>query len=255
MNLSCSDCSQSASDRCSITPPGDEPALLTMMSMRPRALWPCSMNFLQSASLLRSHVIATILRLVSFAISAAAASSGSLRRAQIATSTPSCASARAMPLPIPSLPPVTSAVLPLSLRSMSVSFAIGLECLRSVAGKARCPFLREGAAAFGVVGAGVGRGVEPPGFGETHGIARNVRTNGRLRGRDRERGVIRDAAGPFRGGAFDIRHRNERRHGAELIGPLGGQALGGQDQLARGARAEYAQEAFDAARVVAESKP
>jgi len=54
-----------------------------------------------------------------------------------------------------------------------------------------------------------------------------MRTNSRLRGRDRERGVIRDAAGPFRGGAFDIRHRNERRHGAELIGPLGGQAASG----------------------------
>ena len=35
-----------------------------------------------------------------------------LRRAQMATSTPSFASASVMPLPMPSLPPVTSAVLP-----------------------------------------------------------------------------------------------------------------------------------------------
>src|SRR5260221_14398411 len=54
MNLSCSDCSQSASDRCSSTPPGEEPALLTRMSTRPSALWPCATKFLASASLLRS---------------------------------------------------------------------------------------------------------------------------------------------------------------------------------------------------------
>ena len=121
MNLSCSDCSQSASDRCSSTPPGEEPALLTRMSTRPSALWPCATKFLASASLLRSAGIGTIRRLVALAISAAASSSGSLRRAQMATSTPSLANARAMPLPMPALPPVTSAVLPSSLRSMSAS--------------------------------------------------------------------------------------------------------------------------------------
>src|SRR5215831_7051971 len=121
MNLSCSDCSQAASDKCSITPPGEEPALLTRMSTRPSALWPCATKFLASASLLRSAGIGTILRLVALAISAATSSSGSLRRAHMATSTPSCANARAMPLPMPALPPVTSAVLPSSLRSMSVS--------------------------------------------------------------------------------------------------------------------------------------
>src|SRR5215467_3920264 len=121
MNLSCSDCSQSASERCSSTPPGEEPALLTMISTRPSALWACATKFLASASLLRSAGIGTIRRLVALAISAAVSSSGSLRRAQMATSTPSCANARAMPLPMPALPPVTSAVLPSSLRSMSVS--------------------------------------------------------------------------------------------------------------------------------------
>ena len=52
--------------------------------------------------------MATILRPVSLAISAAVASRTSLRREQIATSTPSFASRRATPLPMPSLPPVTS---------------------------------------------------------------------------------------------------------------------------------------------------
>ena len=47
------------------------------------------MKFLASASLRRSAGMGTILRPVSLAISAAAASSGSLRRAQMATSTPS----------------------------------------------------------------------------------------------------------------------------------------------------------------------
>src|SRR5581483_2560381 len=118
MNLSCSPCSQSFSVMCSMTPPGAEPALLTMMSTRPRALCPCSTKFLASASLVRSAGMATTLRPVALAISAAVASSGSLRLAQMATSTPSLASNWAMPLPMPSLPPVTSAVLPLSCRSM-----------------------------------------------------------------------------------------------------------------------------------------
>src|SRR6185437_15004843 len=120
MNLSCRPLSQSSSVKCSITPPAAEPALLTMMSTRPSALAPCPMKFLASLSWRRSATMATILRPVSLAISLAAASSGSLRRAQMATSTPSLASASAMPLPMPSLPPVTSAVLPLSLRSIAI---------------------------------------------------------------------------------------------------------------------------------------
>jgi len=50
----------------------------------------------------------------------AVASSGSLRRAQIATSTPSRAKAKAIALPIPALAPVTSAVLPFIWRSMRI---------------------------------------------------------------------------------------------------------------------------------------
>src|SRR6478752_374513 len=79
------------------------------------------MKFLASLSWRRSAVMATILRPVALAISLAAASSGSLRRAQIAISTPSFAKASAIPLPMPSLPPVISAVLPLSLRSIAFS--------------------------------------------------------------------------------------------------------------------------------------
>jgi hypothetical protein len=45
-------------------------------------------------------------------------SSGSLRRAQIATSTPSRARARAIALPMPAFAPVTSAVFPFIWRSM-----------------------------------------------------------------------------------------------------------------------------------------
>src|SRR6185437_1973205 len=119
MNLSCRPFSQSSSVKCSMTPPAAEPALLTMMSTRPSALAPCSTKFLASLSWRKSAGMATILRPVALPISAAAASSGSLRRAQIATSTPSFAKASAMPLPMPSEPPVTSAVLPLSLRSIA----------------------------------------------------------------------------------------------------------------------------------------
>src|SRR5690242_19724029 len=119
MNLSCSDCAQSSSLRNSITPPGAEPALLTRMSMRPSALCASLTKCSASSGRVRSAGIGTILRLVSRAISPATASSGSGRRAHIATSTPSPASARAIALPIPALPPVTSAHLPLSFRSIS----------------------------------------------------------------------------------------------------------------------------------------
>src|SRR5579863_7087065 len=104
-----------------MTPPGDEPALLTRMSMRPSAAWACLTKFSASAGLVRSAAMATILRPVALAISAAVCSSGPLRRAQIATSTPSRASACAIALPMPSLPPVTSAVFPVIAKSIAAS--------------------------------------------------------------------------------------------------------------------------------------
>src|SRR5579883_187550 len=121
MNLSCSARAQSSSVKCSMTPPGAEPALLTRMSMRPSALCACLMKFSASAGLVRSATKGWILRPVAFDISAAAASSGSLRRAQIATSTPSRASANVIALPMPSLAPVTIAFFPVMPRSMACS--------------------------------------------------------------------------------------------------------------------------------------
>src|ERR1043166_4101154 len=119
MNFRPSACAQSSSERCSITPPGAEPALLTMMSTRPSAWCALATKFFASRSLVRSAGMATILRFVSRAIAAAASSSGPGRRAQIATATPSRARPSAMPRPMPSLPPVTSAVLPSSPRSIA----------------------------------------------------------------------------------------------------------------------------------------
>src|SRR5581483_7280460 len=58
------------------------------------------------------------------AISLAAASSAALSRATMATSTPSRASSLAIALPMPRLPPVTIAVLPLSSRSMGRLLAV-----------------------------------------------------------------------------------------------------------------------------------
>src|SRR5580700_10677312 len=65
--------------------------------------------------------MAKILRPVALAISAAVASSGSLRRAQMATSTPSRAKANAIALPMPSLAPVTIAFFPVIARSIAAS--------------------------------------------------------------------------------------------------------------------------------------
>ena len=63
----------------------------------------------------------TICRLVTREISTAVASSGSLRRAQMATSTPSLANAKVIALPMPSLAPVTSAFFPVIRKSMAAS--------------------------------------------------------------------------------------------------------------------------------------
>ena len=65
-------------------------------------------------------------------ISAPAASSTSRRRAQIATRAPSSASAVAAALPIPSLPPVTMATLPLSPKSMILPFALLPACVFAI---------------------------------------------------------------------------------------------------------------------------
>src|SRR5438445_507582 len=118
MNLSCRPCCHASSSRASRIPPGAEPALFTRTSIRPKCRAAPRTKFSASSRRVRSAGIASTLRPDSRRISSAAASSTSLRRAQIATSTPSRASTRAMPLPMPRLPPVTSATLPLSCRSI-----------------------------------------------------------------------------------------------------------------------------------------
>ncbi len=90
-----------------------------MMSMRPSAVAACSTKFFASASWRRSAAIGTILRPVAAAISFAVAAN--------ATSTPSWARANAMPLPMPSLLPVTGAVMPLSFRSIRGFYIANLE--------------------------------------------------------------------------------------------------------------------------------
>src|SRR5262249_43015064 len=119
MNLSCRPCCHASSSRLSSTPPGAEPALFTRMSMRPKCrAAPCT-KFSASSRRVRSAGIASTRHPDSRRISSAVVSSTSLRRAQIATSAPSRARTRAMPLPMPRLPPVTSATLPPSWRSMT----------------------------------------------------------------------------------------------------------------------------------------
>src|SRR6478609_209750 len=181
MNLSCSACSQSASVNVSLTPPGAEQELLIIRSIAPSFLCAVSTKFLASASLVRSAGMATTVTPVALLISSAVFSSGSMRRAQMATLTPSFASVMAMPLPIPSLPPVMRAHLPLSCRSMISSFWVGGEEIErsvvSAPGKARGPLLGEGQSAFGVVGAGIGIGVEAFGLGHQFGIVRGQRAD------------------------------------------------------------------------------
>src|SRR5205085_6120957 len=132
MNLSCRPFCQSSSVSVSITPPGAEPALLTKMSMRPNCRCALSTKFFASASFVRSAATANTLRPLARWISSAALSSTSLRRAQIATSQPSRTRASAMPLPMPSLPPVTQANLPFICRSIATSPRLANAILREL---------------------------------------------------------------------------------------------------------------------------
>src|SRR5581483_9357425 len=85
----------------------------------PSAAWSCLINFSASPGLVRSAGIGSILRPVALAISAAVSSSGPFCRPQIATSTPSRANDHVTALPMPALPPVTTAFLPVIARSMA----------------------------------------------------------------------------------------------------------------------------------------
>ena len=92
-------------------PPGGEP-LFTRMWRPPSCAAAWATMASTCALLVTSAASGITRRPVSAASSFAAASSVSLVRATMATSTPSRASSRAMALPMPRLPPVTIARLP-----------------------------------------------------------------------------------------------------------------------------------------------
>src|SRR5262249_22795846 len=94
------------------------------MSRPPRLSAACSTTVRQPSRLRRSAGIDTISRPVARAMAAAVSFSVDSVRAQMATRTPSSASLRAMALPMPSLAPVTSAVLPRSPRSTAAGLGL-----------------------------------------------------------------------------------------------------------------------------------
>src|SRR5262245_33674740 len=118
MNLSCRAFCQSCSLRSRRSPPGAAPALFTRMPLRPKCLTVASTIFCTSASRVRSPATANPPPPVVLLSSVAAASSSARVRAQMATFARSSASPRATALPMPLLPPVTSATLPCNPRSM-----------------------------------------------------------------------------------------------------------------------------------------
>src|SRR6185437_1871178 len=110
---------------CSIFADGTVPpgaaASLTRMSMPPSACTAFATRLATAASSPISATMGTTLRPVAAASSRAVASSGAKVRAAIATSTPSAANCNAIALPMPRLPPVTSARLPVSSKSIACS--------------------------------------------------------------------------------------------------------------------------------------
>src|SRR6266478_4473103 len=97
------------------------PALFTRMSMPSKAAATRAQARSTSEALETSAAIASAFTPCDAAISPASRSARTRSRATIATSTPSAASARATARPMPTLPPVMTARLPLSSRSMSCS--------------------------------------------------------------------------------------------------------------------------------------
>src|SRR5262249_24912169 len=106
----------------------EAPALLTRMSTPPRRVAACSTKPTHPARLRRSAGIGTTSNPVAREISSAVAFNFDSVRAQMATRTPSSLSLRAIASPMPSLAPVTSAVLPLSPSSIVGSLRLELQC-------------------------------------------------------------------------------------------------------------------------------
>src|SRR5262249_46394914 len=115
------------------------PELLTRMSSRPNAATVFAIAPRQDASSTTSNSMNVALA-PSFCSSATAASALARLRAAIATAAPACAKPRAMPSPMPPLPPVTSATLPGRSRSfMSPPLPFLLHCDLNLAMHPRHP--------------------------------------------------------------------------------------------------------------------
>src|SRR2546428_1583876 len=119
MNLSWSAFCQSSSVRSRISPPGAAPALLTRTSIRPKRETVASTIRWTSSGRGGSPGAPNPSAPVALASSWAASSSEALLGAQIATRPPSWARPRATALPMPLLPPVTSATCPFKPRSIA----------------------------------------------------------------------------------------------------------------------------------------
>src|SRR6185312_1052495 len=98
----------------------DCPALLTKMSTLPNSLLHCAQAASIGPAFETSHEIASTLPLASFWISALALLRAPWSRARIATSAPERANSWAIARPSPLLPPVTIALLPARLTSMTL---------------------------------------------------------------------------------------------------------------------------------------
>ena len=105
---------QSSSDQSRKSPGGGPPALVTRMSGAGQA----ASSLARPSGVVTSQAMAVTLAPVSLRISSAVASSASAPRAEITSSTPSPASARAQPLPRPLLEAQTIALRPLMPISM-----------------------------------------------------------------------------------------------------------------------------------------
>src|SRR5512132_690115 len=114
---------QSSSVRFSSRPPGELPAHVTRMSMRPkRSIAPETVRSTSPTTLMSPWSGTTSLP-VSADSSSAVRRRSSSPRAVIATLHPSCASRRAVALPMPLLAPVTNATAPSSPRSITPPLA------------------------------------------------------------------------------------------------------------------------------------
>src|SRR5215831_5399241 len=118
VSISSSKASSLASARAPRTKLPGVAALLTRMSTRPRVTTVVSTMQRTDSQLVVSVGTGRMRRPVSCSSSPAASSSTSRCLAQMATSTPSFASSRAMALPTPLLAPVMTATLPVNSRSM-----------------------------------------------------------------------------------------------------------------------------------------